>query len=179
MLLAGDERNRSQRGNNNAYCQDNPMNWIDWQADADAKALIEFTQRLIQLRSLHPVLRRSWYLHGKYRSLSTDLPDVSWLNSSAELMSEADWHIPGGGFVALQLMGDAIPPDVNVQPSDSLLLVFNGGTSDVLFPLSSRCLAGEQWYLELDSSAPDNVMDFTKSHYLSQGKSVTVFRLLT
>lgn len=179
MLLAGDERNRSQNGNNNAYCQDNPINWIDWRTDAHAKELIAFTQRLIGLRARQPVLRRSWYLHGKHRSASTGLPDVSWLNASAQLMSEADWHIPGGGFVALQIMGDAIPPGVDLEPSDTLLLLFNGGVSDVSFPLTSNCLAGERWYMELNSAEPDSVMEFTKNHCLCRGKSVIVFRLLT
>src|SRR5439155_3107594 len=58
MLLAGDERNRTQRGNNNAYCQDNELSWLDWTLDPDHEALLAFTRRLIELRTAHPVFRR-------------------------------------------------------------------------------------------------------------------------
>lgn len=155
MLLAGDERNRTQAGNNNAYCQDNQLTWIDWHSAKDADALQQFTQRLISFRARQPVLRRSWYLHGTYLSSSTGLPDVSWLNASAIIMDEADWHKPGGGFLAVQLMGDALPPDCEDPASDTLLLLFNASHEDVEFPLQSQYLAGLQWTLEIDSSEPD------------------------
>lgn len=179
MLLAGDERNRTQSGNNNAYCQDNTINWLDWYENSSSQEILAFTRRLITLRANQPVLRRSWYLHGRHQSVSSGLPDVSWLNASAELMSEADWHTPGGGFVALQLMGDAIPPGVTISPSDSLLIFFNGSQFDVHFPLESSFLAGDRWYLELDSADTDSVMEITTPRYQSVGKSVTVLRLLT
>lgn len=179
MLLAGDERNRTQRGNNNAYCQDNEINWLDWHENTESRALADFARRLIAFRQAQPVLRRTWHLHGNHFSKSTGLPDVSWLNTTAELMSEADWHRPGGGFVALQLMGDAIPTDSVVKPSASLLLLFNGSTTDILFPLRSKRLAGDNWYLEIDSAQPDRMMKFTEVHFHSVAKSVTVFRLLS
>ncbi|ASJ72535.1 glycogen debranching protein GlgX [Granulosicoccus antarcticus] len=154
MLLGGDERNRTQHGNNNAYCQDNASIWIDWVEDKESKELLAFTQRLIALRANQPVLRRNWYLHGQHRSISTDLPDVVWLNRVAMLMSEADWHSANGAFVALQLMGDAIPEDQDIEPSDTLLLLFNGSRDDVSFPLTSEQLAGETWLLEIDTAQP-------------------------
>ncbi len=155
MLLAGDERNRTQRGNNNAYCQDNELTWIDWHDTKEAAELQRFTRQLISFRAQHPVLRRPWYLHGEHISRSTGLPDVSWLNMKATLMTEADWHRPGGGFVALQLMGDAIPDSVNDEAADTLLLLFNASHQDVTFPLTSEALAGRRWELHLDSNAPD------------------------
>lgn len=155
MLLAGDERNRTQSGNNNAYCQDNELTWINWHSSKQADALQKFTQRLISFRAQQPVLRRAWYLHGTHFSLSTGLPDVSWLNASAIIMEESDWHRPGGGFVALQLMGDALPPECKLPASDTLLLLFNGSHADVEFPLESKYLAGLQWTLEIDSGIPD------------------------
>ena len=97
MLLAGDERNRTQNGNNNAYCQDNEITWIHWHNNEAAASLQDFTQRLIAFRMAHPVLRRPWFLHGNHTSKLSGLPDVSWLNASAQLMSEADWHRPDGG----------------------------------------------------------------------------------
>ncbi|MFK7994749.1 MAG: glycogen debranching protein GlgX [Granulosicoccus sp.] len=177
MLLAGDERNRTQRGNNNAYCQDNSLTWLSWQSTSEADSLQHFTQRLIRFRERHPVLRRSWYLHGKHLSASTDLPDVSWLNANAQLMEEADWHRPGGGFVALQLMGDALPEECTLQPSTTLLLLFNAGHNDIVFPLSSPHLAGLQWTLELDSCNPDLTTQSVSVSYVIEGLSVAALSL--
>jgi glycogen operon protein len=177
MLLAGDERNRSQRGNNNAYCQDNQTTWIDWVDKPDALELQAFTQRLIALRAAQPVLRRGWYLHGEHRSTSTGLPDVSWLNKDARLMSEADWHTAHGGFVALQLMGDAIPAAWQIEPSDTLLLLFNGSLVDVEFVLDSPQLAGVQWMMELDSARPAEHGAVLDRHHMCLERSVSVLRL--
>ncbi len=177
MLLAGDERNRTQQGNNNAYCQDNALTWIDWHDAAEAASLQKFTKKLISFRMQHPVLRRSWYLHGDHRSTSTDLPDVSWLNSRATLMSEADWHQPGGGFVALQLMGDAIPETSNAQATDTLLLLFNASREDIAFPLVSTSLAGRHWTLNIDSHEPEGSLQSVSESVLVTGLSVAVLEL--
>lgn len=168
MLLAGDERNRTQQGNNNAYCQDNELTWINWHNQKQANDLQAFTKRLIEFRKNQKVLRRPWYLHGKHFSASTGLPDVSWLNTEAIPMSEADWHRPGGGFVALQLMGDALPESATLEPSDSLLLLFNAGQKTVEFPLQSDHLAQGEWCVEIDSTAPAGA-----SVECSPAKSVT------
>ena len=177
MLLAGDERNRSQQGNNNAYCQDNALTWISWQNSASAAELQEFTTRLIRFRASQPVLRRDWYLHGKLSSVSTGLPDVSWLNASASPMSEADWHRPDGGFVALQLMGDALPETATIEASDTLLLLFNASAKCIKFPLDSTFVAGDQWSLALDSSKPDEQIARVLKHYNVQPLSVAVLVL--
>jgi len=177
MLLAGDERNRTQQGNNNAYSQDNALTWINWQNDASAMQLQEFTKRLIQFRASQPVLRRDWYLHGEHKSRSTGLPDVSWLNVSAGLMSEADWHRPDGGFVALQLMGDALPESSVAEASDTLLLLFNACSRTIQFPLESKNLAGAHWMLALDSSVPEAQPMRVGEHYNVQSMSVAVLQL--
>lgn len=177
MLLGGDERSRSQFGNNNAYCQDNETTWIDWSDKQDGQQLHAFTQRLIALRRNQPVLRRPWYLHGEYRSASTGLPDVVWLNKSANLMSEADWHSANGSFVALQLMGDAIPAGQLVAASDSLLLLFNGSDCDVRFPLDSEQLAGRQWAVEIDTAQPELSASDAIDAYVCESLSVVVLRL--
>lgn len=177
MLLAGDERDRTQHGNNNAYCQDNEITWIEWHDSASARSLHAFTQRLIALRASQPVLRRRWYLHGRHHSVTTQLPDVSWLNRDAGLMSEADWHTPGGGFVALQLLGDAIPDRYSVLPSDTLILLFNGSDQDICFPLTSDYLAGRHWQLLMDSAEPEVFNTVATLEQAVQQKSVVVLRL--
>lgn len=177
MLLAGDERNHSQGGNNNAYCQDNEITWTDWQDSTQDKALIQFTQRLIALRKSQPVLRREWYLHGEHVSPVSGLPDVCWLNQSASLMSEADWHNSDQRFVALQLIGDAIPANRPETASDTLLLLFNGSHHDVVFSLESTRLAGERWELLLDSAVPEAEPEIVQRNQVCQQRSVVVLRL--
>ncbi len=176
MLLGGDERNRTQYGNNNAYCQDNATTWIDWSENPQARQLQDFTQRLIALRKNQPVLRRPWYLHGEHRSASCDLPDVVWLNKQADVMSEADWHCIDGGFVALQLIGDAIPASQQIDPSDTLLLLFNGSQEDVEFPLEATQLAGVEWVVEIDSSEPELTDAVVTGQRICQSLSVVVLR---
>jgi isoamylase len=177
MLLSGDERNHSQNGNNNAYCQDSETTWINWAGNSEADALTEFTRSLISLRHAYPVLSRQWYLHGNHLSVSTGLPDVSWLNVEAELMTQSDWHDAELGFVALQLMGDAIPDGEDATASDTLLLLINGGDQDVLFPLVSEKLAGLSWQLLVDSAKPDHTVPMVSSEQLCPCKSVQVMKL--
>lgn len=179
MLLAGDERNRTQKGNNNAYCQDNQTTWIDWLDDDISRDLHSFTQRLIALRAAQAVLRRPWHLHGDQLSARTGLPDVGWFNKQANPMSEADWHTPGGGFVALQLLGDAIPTNQSVGASDTLLLLFNGSAADVSFPLKAQKLAGERWVCEINSAEPNaHEQHVIQDVQQCQSMSVLVLRLL-
>ncbi len=177
MLLGGDERNRTQHGNNNAYCQDNSSTWIDWTETEESRSMRGFTQRLIALRASQPVLRRSWYLHGEHRSASNDLPDVVWLNKAAMPMSESDWHSANGAFVALQLMGDAIPDGEHIEPSHTLLLLFNGSRDDIGFPLDSDQLAGADWLLEIDTANPDSASKNIEHQIDCQAHSVIVLRL--
>ena len=160
MLLAGDEIGNSQQGNNNAYCQDNSIAWVDWpllHADEDLRF---FVQQLITLRRQQPVLRRPLHLHGRQHSVTTGAADVSWLNARAESMSEADWHLPDNQFLALQLAGDAEGYPVAgsaIEAGDSLLLLFNASSEDVRFPLQSDALCGSQWQRLLDSSEPESL----------------------
>jgi glycogen operon protein len=99
MLLAGDEMANSQNGNNNAYCQDNEISWLNWQqgtSDNECSATqaneLAFVKQLIRLRKAHPLLNRSHYHHGKKISKKTGLKDIDWLNCRGEYMQETDWH---------------------------------------------------------------------------------------
>jgi isoamylase len=95
LLLAGDERGRTQRGNNNAYCQDNPISWVDWSACDEA--LLEFVRRLCRLRRAHPDLRRRRFLAGS---------DATWLRPDGEPMTDADWAAPYARAGAVLLRGE-------------------------------------------------------------------------
>jgi glycogen operon protein len=182
MLLAGDEIGNSQQGNNNAYCQDNPIAWVDWpllHADEDLRL---FVQQLITLRRQQPVLRRPLHLHGRQHSVTTGAADVSWLNAQAEFMSEADWHVPDNQFLALQLAGDAEGYPVAgsvIEAGDSLLLLFNASSEDVRFPLQSDALCGSQWQRLLDSSEPGELGDVPADTINCCSHSVVVARCYT
>src|SRR6202000_1193439 len=89
MLTAGDEFGRTQQGNNNAYCQDDPIGWVDWAHDDRPRSLPAFTRRLIRLRETYPILRRNRFLTGEYNE-ALEVRDVSWINPNGAEMQEAD-----------------------------------------------------------------------------------------
>ncbi len=104
MLGMGDELGRTQRGNNNAYCQDNTLSWLDW-ATADQE-LLAFTAELSAIRRAHPVLRRRQFLHGSVTA-ADGTPDVQWLKPDGTPLDPADWHDPAARAILLALAGDA------------------------------------------------------------------------
>jgi glycogen operon protein len=107
MLLGGDELGRTQRGNNNAYCQDNELSWYDWELDAERAELLEFARRVVGVRRAHPVFRRRRWLSGR-ELLGSGAPDVVWLRPDGEPMTPADWENPLGRALAVFLNGEEI-----------------------------------------------------------------------
>jgi len=120
MVLAGDELHRTQRGNNNPYCQDGPLTWLDWSPSDEAAALYEFTRNLIALRASHPVLRQTRFLTGRPAGAGQP-PDVVWFAPDGQAMSEANWSAPGSGAFGMLLNGGV----------KSLLIVVNGSAEPV------------------------------------------------
>jgi isoamylase len=130
MLLAGDEIGRTQRGNNNAYCQDNEISWLDW-AGAD-KRLLEFTRRLTALRAAHPIFyRRHWFqgrpLHGE------GAQDIAWYSPEGKEMTEADWHVTFAKSVGVLLRGPA--PGGDDASTEHFYLVLNAHWEPIEFAL--------------------------------------------
>jgi isoamylase len=157
MLLGGDELGRTQGGNNNAYCQDNPVSWYDWsQVD---EGLLEFTSRLIAFRAEHPVFRRRRFfaglpIHGR------DLADIEWFTRDGEEMAEDDWGQDHVRDLAVLLAGDAIPTrDERGERvlDDTFFLLFNawGEAISARIPLER----GERWQEVLDTAADDAFPD--------------------
>jgi isoamylase len=146
MLLGGDELGRTQRGNNNAWCQDNEISWFDWgAADAD---LFEFTRRLITLRREHPVFRRARFLTGR-QAMGSGLPDVWWFRPDGLRMTRRDWGQEDARALGVFLNGEEIPtrtPEGERVADDSFLLLFNAHAEAVTFTLPSRRL-GSSWVL--------------------------------
>ncbi|WP_406358587.1 glycogen debranching protein GlgX [Streptomyces sp. NBC_01635] len=162
MLSHGDEVGRSQRGNNNAYCQDNETSWIDWKLTEEQRSLLDFTQRVISLRIAHPVLRRRRFFHGGPASRAgRGLPDLVWLLPSAEEMSDVDWRRSDAHSVGVFLNGDAIAePDPRGRRlvDDSFLLLLNSHWDPVDFRLPAAAY-GERWTALIDTADPDGVPD--------------------
>jgi glycogen operon protein len=155
MLLGGDERGRTQFGNNNAWCQDNEISWYGWTDRPEAAALRDFTNRLIALRREHPVFRRESFLRGK-EVKGSGLPDVWWFRPDGLKMTRRDWQ-DGEHALGMFLNGQEI---TNPGPygedivDDSFLLLFNAHHEDRSFILPRRRF-GAQWSLELSTADPD------------------------
>jgi isoamylase len=134
MLLAGDEMSRTQRGNNNAYCQDNEVSWIDWEAAGKQQDLIDFTCMLSELRRAHPVFRRRRFFSGQ--AAADGLQDIVWLTPAGRTMTDNDWQTGYARSLTVFLNGDAITePGLRGEPvrDDSFLLLFNANREPVAF----------------------------------------------
>jgi len=151
MILGGDELGRTQRGNNNAWCQDNEVSWFDWEhPDAELHA---FVRRLIALRAEHPVFRRRQFLSGTEVE-GSGLPDVWWFRPDGEAMADRDWT-DDARELGMFLNGEEIEtPDARGRRvvDDSFILLFNARGDDAAFTLPHERF-GEAWTLELRTDA--------------------------
>jgi glycogen operon protein len=154
MLVAGDELGRTQHGNNNAYCQDNELSWIDWSTIDEP--LLEFTRRLVQLRREHPVFRRRRWFQG--RSVRPEsLADIGWYKPDGEQMGHADWGTLFAKSIAVFLHGDAIPtPDRWGRRilDDDFYLLLNQHHEPIEFRIPDSLLGQHEWHVVVDTSQP-------------------------
>jgi isoamylase len=156
MIAGGDEIGRTQRGNNNAYCQDNEISWYDWSATDDAARMTAFVRRAVALRLGHPALRRTGFLTGGPPDAA--LPDVSWFGADGQPMSPARWNDPGGHFLGFLLAGDRVDPSGDGEPGGGerdadVLVLLNAGPDEVRVPLPGR--RGAAYTVALDTAAED------------------------
>ena len=154
MIAHGDELGRSQGGNNNVYCQDNEISWVDWDLDPDQKELLELTRRLVRLRRDHPVFRRSRFFAGDAaHGGESELGEVAWLTPTGEHMADEDWTTWYARAVMVFLNGSAITePDRRGQPvvDDSFLVLFNASGEMLPFTMPAAEY-GRQWTVVLDT----------------------------
>jgi glycogen operon protein len=156
MLTAGDEMGRTQDGNNNAYCQDNEISWVDWELGERDRALLEFTRRVARLRTEHANFRRRNFFQGRHIH-GSELEDLTWLRPDGEEMTEEEWTTHFLRCFGMRLGGDAMHEwDERGEPitDDSFLLLFNADAEPVAFTLPAA-KAGVEWELVLDTSAPE------------------------
>ncbi len=177
MLLAGDEIGRTQAGNNNAYCQDNELSWVDWSRAAAERDLLDFTRQLARLRRRHPVFRRRRFFKGK--------ADIAWLTPAGDPMTDADWQASYAKSVAVFLNGAAITePDPRGDPVTDMkfLLLFNAGAEPITFTLPEAKL-GSDWEIVIDTLSPDGIGEAErfgpKSKIEVAGRAVVVLQSRT
>jgi isoamylase len=154
MLLGGDERGRTQHGNNNAWCQDSEVSWYSWDETSDAEHLRDFTRRLIKLRREHPVFRRESFLRGRTIK-GSGLADVWWFRTDGRKMTRANWqsneHVLGMFLNGREITTPG-PYGENVE-DDSFFVLFNAHDEDCAFQLPRRRF-GVNWALELSTADP-------------------------
>jgi glycogen operon protein len=154
MITAGDEVGRTQGGNNNAYCQDNEINWHDWYWDEPKWRLLNFTKKLIRLRRAHPILRRRDFFLGVAVG-DEGRKDVAWLKPDGGEMVGEDWNDESRQALGMWLHGEQIPEtDERGQPlvDASFLALFNADHEPVEFTLPG---AGLRWVVEIDTANDD------------------------
>jgi glycogen operon protein len=156
MLLHGDSVSRTQRGNNNAYCQDNELSWLDWTHAREHWSLLEFTELVSRLRREHPVFQRRRFFQGQPVRGSGGLADIVWFTPAGAEMSDEDWEVGFARSVMVFLNGQAIPtPDPRGEriADDSFLMLLNAHREDMTFTLPSQEF-GESWQIIVDTAAP-------------------------
>jgi isoamylase len=151
MLCGGDEWGRTQKGNNNAYCQDNEISWLNWGRDEKQNALLEFTKKLIRLRREHPVFRRPKFFQGR-RIRGSEIRDVMWFNEGGNEMSDEEWASPLVRCLEMLLSGDTVDV-LNFQGEpirdETFLLLLNGYHEPIPFVLPGE--EHVEWELILDT----------------------------
>jgi glycogen operon protein len=151
MIVAGDEIGRTQQGNNNAYCQDNDISWLDWTTTPQREALLRFVQALMKLRCGHASFRRRNFFAGQPLN-GGPLKDVLWLKPDGQEMSSEDWEHDHARCLGMVLAGAAID-DIGRHgrpiEDDDFLILFNAGADEVPFTLPA--LEGVAWRLAIDT----------------------------
>ncbi|WP_405497933.1 glycogen debranching protein GlgX [Nocardia sp. NBC_00511] len=154
MLLHGDEFGRTQQGNNNVYCQDSPLSWMDWSLMDSNAELLEFTRRTVALRTAHPVFRRRRFFDGRPAPTADGPGDIAWFTPGGADMTDVDWETGFGRSLTVYLNGDGIHepgPRGEAITDDSFLLCFNAHDQTLEFTVPGTAY-GDSWMVALDCS---------------------------
>ncbi len=155
MILGGDEISRTQNGNNNAYCQDNEATWVDWRLDGCKITLLEFTQKLIQIRRDHPNLhRRKFYQDRAIRG--TEEKDIVWLRPDGQEMTDEEWGLGWVRCLGMMLNGETLGEvDNRAKPSqdDTFLIMLNCHHEPIKFYVP-KPPGAEKWEVVIDTNKP-------------------------
>jgi isoamylase len=154
LILAGDEFGRTQQGNNNAYCQDNEISWLNWNIEEKGKSLIRFTQKLTRLRLKYPILRRNLFLTGEYNE-ELDVKDVTWINANGSEMQPEQWQDTHMRCFGMLLDGRAQTSGIRQRGKEATLLLVLNGSAEVVQFVIPTCTGGSEWSLLADTNIPD------------------------
>ena len=171
MLLAGDEMGRTQRGNNNAYCQDNEISWVKWDLSPEDQEQVEFVRKLIALRKRHPVFRKRSFFQGQ-RIKGSGVRDIVWFNPDGKEMSDEEWQQNYARCLGMYLAGQAVGErDTRGQPvkDDDFLLLINAHYEDIGFVMPNH-LTIRPWRLVFDTSQNGD----DEKHEYPPGETYTV-----
>jgi isoamylase len=180
MLLAGDELGHTQNGNNNTYCQDNELSWLNWELDDEKKQFLDFVKTVVRVFMAQPVFQRRHFFQG--RSIrGTDIKDISFLSPDGKEMSDEAWEAGFTKCLGMRLAGDIIGEvDERGRPivGDTLLVMFNAHWEAIPFTLPLH-KEGQHWELVFDTfkpgAAPGPVSE--EEPYQLHDRSVAVFRI--
>jgi glycogen operon protein len=178
MLVAGDEFGRTQQGNNNAYCQDNDISWLDWRIEAKGTSLIRFTQKLCALRHRYPILRRNRFLTGAFDE-ELEVRDVTWINARGTEMQTAEWEDGLMKCFGMLIDGRARPSGIRQRGTEATLLILMNAYHD-LVEFSLPASSGDRWELLVDTNAFEHEGGYRGSAgdvYGVTGRSLALFVL--
>jgi glycogen operon protein len=169
MMYAGDAIGHTQHGNNNAYCQDNPISWLNWNLKPQDRELLAFVQRMIKLRKNHPVFRRRHFFQGRPIK-GADVKDILWLAPNGLEMSEDTWRDPSVHTLGMFLSGEGLnETDQRGQPlsDDNFLVLLNAHHEDINFTLPALRSASS-WIGYMDTSREGGLRPL--GHYEAGGQ---------
>ena len=179
MLLAGDEFGRTQDGNNNAYCQDSEISWLNWELEDKGKSLITFVQKLTRLRRDFPILRRSRFLAGTYNE-ELGVKDVTWINATGAEMQEQDWDDANARCFGMLMDGRAQPTGIRQRGADATMLMVLNAYHDVVGFTLPECPGGHTWKRVIDTNLAEDAEEEefeTGDSYDVTGRSLLLFAL--
>ena len=166
MIVAGDEAGRTQHGNNNAYCQDNGISWINWELSVEDREFLSFVQRLIRIRTRHPVFRRQKFFQGR-RIRGAEVKDITWLRPDGAEMTDEEWHHSFARCLGVLLAGDAIGEfdrRGELIRDDNFLLLINAHYEDIPFTVPPLPPVA-RWEVLIDTSQPGGMHAERQYHY--------------
>jgi len=180
MLRGGDELSQTKDGNNNTYCQDNPISWLHWDLNAEQKSFLEFVRKMIRLRREHPTLQRHTFFQGRALR-GGGVKDISFLDPSGNEMTDPSWAADFVRCLGIRLAGDMIEEEDDMGNrivDDTLLILLNGHFETIQFALPS-IPAHSSWEMLMDTSEPDRQSRVIRRgvRFDLKGRSTVLFRV--
>jgi isoamylase len=184
MIYGGDEIGKTQSGNNNAYCQDNDISWMNWDLTGPQKELLDFTRSVIFIMKSNPVLRRRTFFHGR-QIRGSEIKEIAWFAPKGREMTDKEWNAGEVRCLGVRLAGDAME-ELDERHTrvtgDTLLILLNAHHEPIPFVLPAH-RKDTNWALMVDTAHGDGEMSTRKARggrtYNLQGRSLAVFHLIS